>query len=468
MYNEAYEPTIDLKDLLFHLLYRWRSILLGGIVLCLLLGGYRAVKNLTAPAVETKTQEEYDKEMAEYQLALEKYELDQKVYQQNIDTYEKWLAQQNLYMEKSVLMHIDPYNKPIASVVFFVKLDDSEWDKIPNNDNLRLDPTDSVIRAYTSEFYSVLDWKPLEEMTGVEKLYLRELISVDIDYGTDTFAVTAIYSDLETVEKIISEIAGQIEGSYRNFDNTVAAHSLMQLNKSSAYTIDNGLANTQKDNAGKVNTYTQYILDNRSNLEAMEEPEEPEAMTTEKVSVMQGLIKFLALGFAGGIFLMAVFYGVKYLFTGVLRNGREIREQYGCQLLGVFSRPDRKGAFSFVDRLLERMEGTRSKLTEKTVSQCIAANILNLAGDKKSLLLTGTIPSEKLEKVARDVSVELKGIQLQVMADMNRSPETLKQLSQCDGVVLVEERNVSKNAAVQAEQELLEAVKVPVVGYVVL
>ncbi len=467
MYNEAYEPTIDLKDLLFHLLYRWRSILLGGIVLCLLLGGYRAVKNLTAPAAETETQEEYEKKVKEYQLALEKYELDQKIYQQNIDTYEKWLDQQNLYMEKSVLMHTDPYNKPVATRVFYVELDKNELEKFQYGENLSIDPADYLIRAYTMNFDDSL-WKSLETLTGVDPTYLSELCAWGADYGTNTFSITVTYSDLKTAEKMADEIAGQVEAKHQNLGRDVAQHNLTLINETADYALDTWLASTQKDNADKVNTYTQYILDNRNYMENAEKPEEPEKAEAEKVSVMNGLVKFLVLGFAGGIFLMACFYGLKYLLTGVLRNGREIREQYGYQLLGVYSKSEKKGFLPFVDRLLERMEGTANKIPEETVSQCIAANIINLAGEKKNLLLTGTISPGKLERVAKSVSSELKDVQLQVMADMNRSPETLRQLAQCDGIVLVEERNVSKNSAVQVEQELIEAVKVPVIGYVLL
>lgn len=467
MYNEDYEATIDLKDLLFHLLYRWRSILLGGLVLCLLLGGYRAVKNLTTHASETETQEEYEKKVKEYQLALEKYELDQKVYQQNIDTYEKWLDQQNLYMEKSVLMHIDPYNKPLVSRVFYVELDKNELDKFQYGENLSLDPADYVIRAYTTDFDDSM-WEPLEKLTGLDRTYLAELYAIGADYGTNTFSVTVTYNDLETAEKMADVIAEQMEVRHQNLGRDVAQHKLTLINETSTYAIDSGLASVQKGNADTVNTYTQYILDNRNYMESTEKPEEPEKAKVERVSVMNGLLKFLVLGFAGGIFLMAAFYGVKYLLTGVLRNGREIREQYGYQLLGVYSRSEKKRFLPFVDRLLERMEGTGNKIPEETVSQCVAANIINLAGEKRNLLLTGTISCEKLERVARSVSSELKDVQLQVMADMNRSPETLRQLAQCDGIVLVEERNVSKNSAVQVEQELIEAVKVPVIGYVLL
>ena len=51
MYTEDYEQEIDLKDLLFVLLYRWRILLLAAVIGAALLGGYKAVKgNAKQPA----------------------------------------------------------------------------------------------------------------------------------------------------------------------------------------------------------------------------------------------------------------------------------------------------------------------------------------------------------------------------------------------------------------------------------
>ncbi len=43
--KEEYEQEIDLRDLLFHILYRWRSVLLAAILVCALTGGYGVVKS---------------------------------------------------------------------------------------------------------------------------------------------------------------------------------------------------------------------------------------------------------------------------------------------------------------------------------------------------------------------------------------------------------------------------------------
>ena len=44
-YREGYEQEIDLKDLMFHVLYRWRPILLAAVVACVLAVGYAGLYN---------------------------------------------------------------------------------------------------------------------------------------------------------------------------------------------------------------------------------------------------------------------------------------------------------------------------------------------------------------------------------------------------------------------------------------
>ncbi len=60
--RQGYEEEIDLKDLLFHIMYKWRSVLLIAVLACALAGGYAALYN----------QNSYPREKAEVQGRLEK------------------------------------------------------------------------------------------------------------------------------------------------------------------------------------------------------------------------------------------------------------------------------------------------------------------------------------------------------------------------------------------------------------
>ena len=62
--REEYEQEIDLRDLLFHILYRWRRILLAAVLVCGLAVGYAVFSNAASPAEGNPQGEE--QQAAEY------------------------------------------------------------------------------------------------------------------------------------------------------------------------------------------------------------------------------------------------------------------------------------------------------------------------------------------------------------------------------------------------------------------
>ena len=57
---------------------------------------------------------------------------------------------------------------------------------------------------YTSNFHSNIDWTAIEELTGQEARYLKELVTLGTDYNSNTFTISATYSDGETAQQIES------------------------------------------------------------------------------------------------------------------------------------------------------------------------------------------------------------------------------------------------------------------------
>ena len=122
-----YGAEVDIKDMLLYNLYKWRSIILCSLIFCILLSTFGVVRRMSSdPTLEPKPIREYRLALARYQLNVDGYKLD-------ITNYEERMTQQKIYLEKSVLMHTDPYEKPTASADFFIKLAETEWDGLPDN-----------------------------------------------------------------------------------------------------------------------------------------------------------------------------------------------------------------------------------------------------------------------------------------------------------------------------------------------
>ena len=98
----------------------------------------------------------------------------------------------------------------------------------------------------------------------------------------------------------------------------------------------------------------------------------------------------------------------------------------------------------------------------------IEANIRNYAGEKKHLLLTGMASESVLEQVGQKVGAELQEYNLETGRDVVTRAAVRRQLAACEGVVLVEEKGVSRYSLIQQELELAKNLGVEVIGVIVV
>ncbi len=461
VYNEnTYEQEIDLKELMFALLYRWRPILLAALALGVLFGGYKAVDGMRRQgdaALLAESREEYGQDQMVY-------ERDKAAYERDIQILEKFIEDQSVYLEESLLMRLDPYNKPEATADILLRLDGSEWEAYP--EEMNMDPTDSLVKLYASNLIQRIDWDGIEELTGLEAVYLKELVSAGTDYGSNTVTVKAFYQDEETAEKILDEVLRQMEGCHDEFASVAGAHTAQLANKSVGTVADIALADRQKANSDKISNYEKSVRDKEKLLNDLEEPESPAEWTNRKVAA--DAVKYAVVGAIGGVGLVACCFCAWFVFCGKFHNDEELKSQFGFRVLGVFAHPERTGALSSVDRWLERLEGKAARPSEDDVLGRAALGLENCAGGMEKILVTGTVPEDALRRLADGLSEKMEGIQLVVGPDLNQNAETLRLLVQCDGAILVEQREVSRCRMILKEKEAIEALDKKVIGCLVL
>lgn len=451
--EDIYDPELDLRDMLFYILYKWRAILLGGIVFCVLLCGVGITRRMLAdPDIEPP-------KIKEYKLELARYKLDVAGYEFNIADSQERLTQQELYMKESVLMKTDPYAKPTASADFFVRLDDTEWGKLP--DNINVDPTDSIIKMYTTSYFSNLDWEPLEKLTGGQEIYLKELLGINTDYNSNTFSISVVYSDGDMAQQILDNILSQVIEQQQDMAEKVNGHSLSVINKSLTYSIDTSLADRKKSNEEAIANYERAILGYQEALDELKEhePKEP---------IMIGFVKYPAAGFVLGIFLLAAFYVTSYLLGGKLHGEEELKNRYGCAMLGYYPSPEKKGIFTSIDCFIDKLSQNYIYHDKENSYKRIAVNISNLAGTGKSILITGTVHTEKIQSLTSKIAPMLSDFALTTAGDMNQDVSTLELLAKCDSVILVEEKDKSQIHDIQKEFDSIRSLGKAVIGYVLL
>ena len=169
MYTDNYEQEINLKDLLFSVLYKWRILLLAAVVGMMLVGGYKTLK-----VTENRTYEEEFERFIEEKAAVDK----------TIKNLKASIDEQNRYITNAPLMQINPYNEIVSAADVIVKSKESTGSNL-----------NSLLALYKS---SLLTGEYLDEMAednGYESRHMKELMSItDEDMKSDLAHVSMTMS----------------------------------------------------------------------------------------------------------------------------------------------------------------------------------------------------------------------------------------------------------------------------------
>lgn len=474
MENNTCEREIDLKEMLFFILRKWRSVIAGALILAILFGAYKIIGDMRAPQQDEGTdpvETAAENVQVSYEEARADYERMSEVYEKSVESLKSEIANREEYMEKSVRMNVDPYNLPYAKADVLVSLDDLDWTE--DAKELMTDPTDSLVELYRIKLAAGMDWDRLQKIADIkEEKYVRELIGVSSSGAGNIISLSVCYKDEKTANLMLDDILEQMEENKADLEKSFGSHSITVLNRTSGLMIDTGLADQQKNNQDVITNYN-TDLTNRENLaNSLVEPEKPQEESTavEEVAgqpaagLKKAGIKYIILGGVAGVFLLAVFWGMIYLLSGKLHSESDMRDTLGIPVLGIFTKPVRKRALSAVDEWLEKWVIRPEKLPDDEVIKRAAIQLRTHTGGMKRILVTGTVSLEKLEKVQRQLADSLDVPEFAVGEDMNRSIDTVTMVGTCDAILLVEEKEISAYQKVQKEKELADALQKPIVG----
>ena len=290
MRYEENEQEIDLKAMFFDALYRWRSILLAGLILAVLLGAYKywsagkAAQALEKAIAEgTVVQDDFDKDYVQAQEKLNAKEAERRTQsnkstdlQKQINEAKKKIADNNVsitaqrnvitfnegqientqillndaqeYLNNSVLMQVAE-DRPMVRRVYKVALPQ-------NTDELLRDPTDEVVASYRDPLAGEAKIAALQQKYGLTAELTSELYGVVTDLNANTVTVIAYGKD----EAMAKEVADAVYSSLRDQKlHMPVSHSLELIMEQSSRGKDQGLVD-------KKNNYRSSVLNYNNNI----------------------------------------------------------------------------------------------------------------------------------------------------------------------------------------------------------
>ena len=159
--------------------------------------------------------------------------------------------------------------------------------------------------------------------------------------------------------------------------------------------------------------------------------------------------------------MIAVFVVIGYIF------GKKILTQ--AQFFGLFTRIKRIGVMKPIgkrSKFIKCIDVKTEDDTKTSVENCnglISANYSNLTKNLNKVLITGTGDAKAMRE-----AVKALGLKGDFKPDIFNNPDVLKDASDYDGIVLIEQRKVSLKPVVENEIALLFNAGTEIIGAIII
>lgn len=465
--QERVEREINLAELFWNVLLGWRQIICLGVVFAVLLGGMKFAMNVrSSQSLQDINVEEEKEELEEEEL--NKIE-DAKQMQIRIDDYEK-------YMEKSPLMQINPYQKPVQELQYYVK---SDYIINYTKDRER-DYTTEVASLYRNYIMGGEMVQKVIDSAGlsINKEDLGELLQVTPSSEQGTFYINISYADTEKLQEISDIVKSLLEQKSTELQK-VGSHSLELISESQNVVVDTTLIDRKSNMATSMTTLKTQLQTMKTAMTpqqtAIFEAEMEEIRGEKETEEESGFsIKYVILGAIVGMFLACAWIACRMLFTARLQSSEEIRSMYGIRLLGeVSASSDKKRFLSVIDKKILAVKNRRKKYLplEKQIKVVAASIALSCKQEGiDCVYMTGSEYEKADAAVLERIKKELSDQKIKVRDGENISYDaaSLQACIETGNIVFVEQKGQSIYDEIYREINLAKEQKGNILGAVVL
>ena len=480
------EIEIDLVRLFKFILSKWKVLLVSGVILSVLAFSYkfygfnyskvplaqinklfdieRLEKQPDGRVVKQKVKVSYELYKEDYESRLSAYE-NKKAANENqkksilteIKGLERRLSTETEYTENSLLYTLDTdeyyeseyfidiqeRNKSGSSSVLSVPANASSTQG-NNNSSISSNTAESKVISLASKLVS--SQSELDELSSqlgiAHKQSLKavsELIKLNSDDGR-TIDITVKANN----EKNLALLEGFVSKLVTELKDEMGDQFIIKSKKVSSGVVNGDDIQNLKNSEDLLITSLQSQLTQKNDaISALVQPVPLEDKFIELSSYkIQKYIIFILAGLFGGIFISSCVYGGKYLFEGKLRDKNYLKDLYNLRLLGCLH----ESSYSQVST------AEKDKFTEL---------VKILVQGTKTIAVSSSLAENTIEdtvSIIRDVALN-HNVEVKVITD-----ETMSEITNCDGVIVVEKLDVSDLNKALDNLEVLKGFNVNLLG----
>lgn len=442
------EDFIELnpKDLLFYILYRWKLIVLGAVVLAVLLGLFKAY-----PEYKSSTSSET---VASQQEALKSYEEQLAIYSKQIDTINEKIQTQQEYMDTSILMNADYRDVFIAKSTYYI---DTYYQILPENVYQDHDMTKTVAWHYRNYLRDYSVYMMLSEQMGISEKYLLELVDISIA-NDNTLSITVVHPEQAAAEEILDYLDQALLQYRETITPIVEEHSLTQMLHTCGNYISDSWAEQQAEETKQMLSLQEELAEQKKELDQFRKDNAPIAE-----NVLATLSKWFVIGgLAGGVLLVVLFF-----FVGIFDNRAYapdyLASHYRIAFLGGVLPEGQK-----VDPLTGWLRRQAGFLTENSQENYdyLAENLRNHCNNAVDMLVCSDADAETTAALMSALQERLPDFRFCTAGSLIKDARALKHLPGCSSVLLVISGNETRQKQIVKSLEQIRSSEKETVGFI--
>ena len=491
MNEQNTEVEIDLVRLFRFILSKYKILLISGIVFAALACAYkfcrfefsstpledvdklftieRVVKEPDGKIVKKKEKvsyrlyaEDFDAQQSEYQTKISNARNVKKVLASEIKVLENGLKGKHEYLEKSKLYGLDPASYWEADFYYNIREKNAKSTKtnaatvrkvLENKGNDanansadQLENESTVVKFANNLLFTQKYVTLFADALGLKLEYTKEPVYELVGFNAvDSYSfVISLKGDSKDTVTSLEKVKEIFDKEFTEFFNSEYVIRTKQISFENTY--NPSLIKLKEDKDSAVTNDEKAIDAKRNQISntVLPVPPEDDKLVTLEAYKAKKLVVFAAAGFAFGLFICIVIFGMKYLFSGRLNSKDYLKDLFKFENIAVLH----EAAF------LKEEPDEIEKLKE---------SLELLSKDKKSIAIVSTLEKKEIDNAVSVIEkvMNAKGISVKVLKDYN-----IKQISECDATLVCEKLDVSVLEKCVNEFETLKTYKLEVLGIV--
>lgn len=468
------EREINLIDLFWEILSKWRVIIFSIVLFAIILGGLGSIKNYSRMAQSQKV------------LKTDDIELDQDAYEkvEVFLEYRELLYNQQEYNKKSPLMQLSTSGFYYGTANYYVdNYYQVEYPIISKKDNVG-----SIIENYKTSLISSEFCARLAEISGLEPSYCSEMLKLNDGNENSCFQVAVYADNEEECMKILEEVEKTISNAKSGVEENFGEHKVILTSSECIYTSDENIRTMQVNNVNDTNNMINNIATLKKALTEEEllyieaydreikiSKEEVKTQMDTSTSLMSIInIKYIVLGGGFGAAVIVIYIIFIYLISNRVRITDDFESCINIKLLGKVrveteSKEGRK-IFGFADKKINKIRYNKKFIKETQIFNLTVANIKNMAQKfgLSQIYLTSSLNEFEQQEVVKALTLELKIFNIEIVAgdSILLNAVALEEAAKIGCVILIEKAGESRYQDIENAAGICACKEIELLGVV--